>query len=101
MNRQERRQMEKLNRKQTVRMTPDRIQEVKDTISEKVSKYASQQMMIAFAIALHNTAGFGAERILRTWKEVDKLMGRVCEDVGYIDILAQQLEDLGLKITYD
>lgn len=50
MNRQERRRMEKLNKKQTVRMTPDRIQEVKDTISEKVSKYASQQMMITLLL---------------------------------------------------
>lgn len=101
MNRSQRRKAEKEKRRNEIRLTPDRIQEIKQDVTQKAIDRASEDLMTCFMWALHKRHGFGAKRIFEILTVIDDEMGKVNADPDYIDELKQKLKDeVGVIIKY-
>ena len=101
MNRSQRRRTEKERRRNEIRLTPDRIHEIKQEVTQKAIDRASEDLMTCFMYVLHKRYRFGAKRIFDVLTDIDEQMGKVNADPDYIDVLRQKLEDeAGVIIKY-
>ena len=101
MNRSQRRRAEKERRRNEIRLTPDRIKEIKQDVTQKAINQASEDLMTCFIWALHKRDGFGAKRIFEVLYVIDEEMGKVNADPDYMDELKQKLKDeVGVIIKY-
>lgn len=79
MGRAERRKAERRNRienrKGKILMSREEIGEMKQKVSNNVSSYNVESLMIRFALAEHRLYGFWQKRIMRSLQYIDNLMG--------------------------
>lgn len=101
MNRTQRRRAEKESRKNEIRLTPDRIHEIKQDVTDRAIRVASEDLMTCFMYVMRKRFGFGEKRMLIALREIDALMGMINDEPEYMDEVKQVLRDeVGLEIKY-
>lgn len=97
MGRAERRRMERRNRIETKKNTPNmtyqELGEMKDKIRKDISGYNVESLMTCFALAEHRLYGFGQKRIMRSLQYIDELMGYIMDDSATMEDFKKELED--------
>lgn len=92
MNRAQRRQQERLNKKDK-KFTSEDVMQVVEKRSQRTLEYTVEKLMSCFALTLHEQFGFGYKRILRALQSIDDYMGQINDDQITMEDIAQKLED--------
>ena len=97
MGRAERRKLERRNRierkKDTPNMTYQEIGAMKEKIRNDISHYNVEALMTCFALAEHRLYGFGYKRMMRSLNYIDKLMGDIMNDTATMEDYKKELEE--------